>query len=458
MSELLKEIPQVSLIIEQPEFKARYGRFEQNIVINLIREAINSVRQEIIDGSIKGNVQDEVLKAITKKLSILHNRSLIRIINATGIVLHTNLGRAPMRSNPYLSSILEGYCNLEIDLSTGKRGRRGVHVKTLLQVLTGAQTGVVVNNNASAILLFLKTHAAGKEVIVSRGELIELGGSFRLPEVMETSGAILREVGTTNRTHLHDYANAINEKTAIILKVHPSNYAIRGFSIAPTTLELSKLAKEKGVIFAYDIGSGLIRPVDHPNFRDEPNAVDAITDGADVILFSGDKILGGTQAGFIVGTENTAGACGKLPLMRSLRLSKGHMCMIEETLRVWLLPNDEVIKTNPVMRMISMTLPDLEIKARQLQEMVISLAPHFNPQIVSLKGQMGGGSLPDVDFDSFGVALNHKSNAQNLMAKLRSSIVPIIARVEEDKVVIDVRTLQDGEDKIVAEALSKINA
>lgn len=455
MQELFKAIPQVSAIIDNPDFVKKYGHFKQDFITNLLRDGLESVRNGIKEGKIKdiAGVEKAVSSMVNKKLSILLNSSLKRVINATGIVLHTNLGRAPMMPNPRMDDILEGYCNLEYDLKEGVRGKRGVHVRSVLQVMTGAESVVVVNNNAAALLLLLKTHADGREVIVSRGELIELGGSFRLPEVMQASGAILREVGTTNRTHLKDYAGAINEKTAMILKVHPSNYAIRGFTTCPTNAELAQLARGKGIIYCNDIGSGLIRRIDHPKFKDEPCLSEALADGADAVLFSGDKLLGGTQAGFIVGTEKVAGACGKLPMMRSLRLAKAHMCMLEETLRLWLLPDQEVIKRNPVLRMISRSDEELKLHAESLSESVKRVVPKAKPEVVPLIGQMGGGTLPDVDFNSFGIRLSWDGTAQDLLSKLRSYETPVIARIENDAVVIDVRCILPGEDTTVVEAI-----
>jgi L-seryl-tRNA(Ser) seleniumtransferase len=301
----------------------------------------------------------------------------------------------------------------------------------------------------------LKTHAEGREVIVSRGELIELGGSFRLPEVMQASGAVLREVGTTNRTHLKDYAGAINGNTAMILKVHPSNYAIRGFTACLTNAELVQLAREKGVIFCNDIGSGLIRRIEHPKFKDEPCLSETLEEGADAVLFSGDKLLGGTQAGFIVGSEKVAGACGKLPMMRSLRLAKAHMCMLEETLRIWLMPDAEVIKRNPVLRMISRSDEELKLHAEKLAESVNMVAPKAKPAVTPLIGQMGGGSLPDIDFNSFGIRLDWKGSPQDLLSRLRSHTTPVIARIDEDAVVIDARCILPGEDGIVVEAIKQ---
>ena len=455
MQELFKAIPQVSAIIDSPEFIKKYGHFKQDFVTNLLRDGLETVRNLIKDGKIKDveSVEKAVARTIDKKLGILTTSSLKRVVNATGIVLHTNLGRAPMMPNPALDNILEGYCNLEYDLKEGVRGKRGIHVRSVLQVMTGAESVVVVNNNAAALLLLLKTHADGREVIVSRGELIELGGSFRLPEVMQASGAILREVGTTNRTHLKDYANAINEKTAMILKVHPSNYAIRGFTTCPTNAELAQLAKEKNVIYCNDIGSGLIRRIDHPKFKDEPCLSEALAEGADAVLFSGDKLLGGTQAGFIVGTEKVAGGCGKLPMMRSLRLAKAHMCMLEETLRLWLLPDQEVIKRNPVLRMVSRSDEELRLHAQGLAEMVKKASPIAKPEVVPLVGQMGGGTLPDVDFNSFGIKLEWNGAAQDLLSKLRLFETPVIARVEDDAVVLDTRCILPGEDETVVRAI-----
>lgn len=311
----------------------------------------------------------------------------------------------------------------------------------------------MVNNNAAGLLLFLKVHAEGKEVLVSRGELIELGGSFRIPDVMKASGAKLVEVGTTNRTHLRDYESAITENTAIILKVHPSNYKIRGFTTSPTDEELAALAKKHNIIYAHDIGSGLLKPIDHLYFKEEPSCREALEAGADAVMFSGDKLLGGTQAGFIVGREAIVGKVGKFPMMRSLRLSKAHMCMIEETLRLWLLPDSEVIKRNPVMRMISIPILELKEHAENLHALISKKSPELEPRVISVIGHMGGGSLPDINFESWAVELTPKTSAQTLMDKLREAPTPVVARIIDDKVALDVRTIFPKDDEVISESV-----
>ena len=393
---------------------------------------------------------------VDNKLNILLESSLKSVVNATGILLHTNLGRAPMADNASLSDILRNYSNLEFDLLQGKRGKRGSHVSKLIQIVTGAESGVLVNNNAAGVLLTLKVLAEGKEVIVSRGELIELGGSFRIPDIMRQSGAILREVGTTNRTHLKDFELAINENTAMILKVHPSNYAIRGFTKSPSTEELANFAHRNNLPTVYDIGSGLLKPLNHRNFKEEPSCRESLDDGADLVTFSGDKLLGGTQAGFIVGSEKLISRIKKNPLMRTYRLSKAHICMIEETLRLWLLPDSEVIHRNPVMRLITISDNELKDHADSLMQIIKNNAEPFNPRIIQTIGQMGGGSLPDIDFNSWGIELTPIGSAQSLLADLRSAKVPVICHIVDDKVVIDVRTILPGQDQFVLDAIKYV--
>jgi len=450
---LYEDIPQVSKIIEDPDFKSKYTQFNPEIVSQLVRKAIDTVRRDIAEGRITSGVTEAISKTVAKTMNILLESSLKPVVNATGILLHTNLGRAPMAENARLNSILSQYSNLEFDLSVGKRGKRGSHVAKLISIVTGAEAGVLVNNNAAGVLLTLKVLAEGKEVIVSRGELIELGGSFRIPDIMRQSGAILREVGTTNRTHLKDYESAINEKTAMILKVHPSNYAIRGFSKSPSTHELADLAHRNNLPMVYDIGSGLLKPLNHKNFKDEPSCRESIDDGADLVTFSGDKLLGGTQAGFIVGKDKLTSRIKKNPLMRTYRLSKAHICMIEETLRLWLLPDSEVILRNPVMRLITISDDELKEHAEKLFELIKDIAEPFKPGIISTTGQMGGGSLPDIDFNSWGIELTPVGSAQSLLADLRSAKIPVISHIEDDKVILDVRTILPGQDQIVADSI-----
>ncbi len=452
-NELFKEIPQISSIIDDPDFKREFERFNPEIVSRLVKKSIDEVRKEIGSGKIKENIPKAILNALDKNLGILKKSSLKPIINATGIVLHTNLGRAPMAENLRLQQISCNYSNLEFDLETGKRGKRGSHVKELIKLVTGAEAGVLVNNNAAGVLLMLKVLAEGREVIVSRGELIELGGSFRIPDIMRQSGAILREVGTTNRTHLRDYEEAINENTALILKIHPSNYAIRGFSSVPAEDELAELAKRHSTPFAHDIGSGLLKPLSHKYFREEPNCRESLEKGADIVLFSGDKLLGGTQAGFIIGREEYLSRIGKHPLMRSYRLSKAHICMIEETLRLWLLPDSEVIKRNPVMRMITIETDELKLHADKLYSMIVSKTKKFSPKVIPVTGQMGGGSLPDIDFESWAIELTPEGSAQTMLAKLRNADTPVIGHIIDDKVILDVRTVFDHQDEDLAEAV-----
>jgi len=454
--ELFKQIPQVSAIIDNPEFKTRYEGFNPEVVTKLVKSAIEDVRKQIIAGKIKDNIESFAQKIIESRLEILTERSLKAVVNATGILLHTNLGRAPMAENTRLSGILENYSNLEFDLSSGKRGKRGSHAKELIKIVTGAEAGVLINNNAAGVLLLLKVLAEGKEVIVSRGELIELGGSFRIPDIMKQSGAILREVGTTNRTHLKDYEQAINENTALILKIHPSNYVIKGFSSAPSNLELAELARKHNLPFANDIGSGLLKPLDHKNFKDEPSCREALEEGADVVLFSGDKLFGGTQAGFIVGKESIVGKISKYPLMRTYRLSKAHICMIEETLRLWLLPDSEVIKRNPVMRLITISDEELKTHAEALLKMIKPVAEIFSPKIIRVVGQMGGGSLPGIDFDSWGIELTPKGSAQSMLSNFRNAHTPVIGHIIDDKVILDVRAILPKQDEAVREAVAYV--
>jgi L-seryl-tRNA(Ser) seleniumtransferase len=417
----------------------------------------------------------------------LQNRSrpnLRRVVNATGIILHTGLGRAPLADEAVqaIVEIAAGYCNLELDLERGERGDRHASVRELLCELTGAEDAIVVNNNAAATVLALAALATGREVIISRGQLVEIGGSYRMPEIMAASGCRMIEVGTTNRTRLSDYANRITPETAILLWVHTSNFRIRGFVEAAELRALAELADSRGIVVVDDLGSGLLDRVGEsdgvaPRHDDglgddgespvakradsttweEPTVRESVSAGAGLILFSGDKLLGGPQAGIMVGRRELIARCRAHPLMRAFRPDKMTFAALEATLRLY---RNKATATQriPVLRMLRQSAAALEPAAVQLAELIRSHLPDAQVRIVAGASMAGGGSLPDTEFPTFLVYVQLAARqAADVAAELRRSETPIVCRVQEGAVVFDPRTLTPGDEAIIATALAEID-
>ena len=383
-----------------------------------------------------------------------------RVINATGVVIHTNLGRAPLSKNAQKAVADEtaGYCTLEYDLETGKRGKRGGSIEKLLAELTGAEAALIVNNCAAAAFLVLKVLGEGGEVVISRGELVEIGGDFRVPDVMAQSGAILREVGTTNRTKLSDYENAINENTRLILKVHPSNYRIVGFTAMPGLAELADLAHRNGILLYEDAGSGALLDLSEYGLTDEPIIPQSIAAGADVVTFSGDKLLGGAQSGLIVGRRETVEKIRKHPLYRALRVDKIIYAALAATLEAF--RRETALQEIPVLKMLSMTGDELAARTRHFAH---NLDKKFGEnhnlkfEVIEGKSVIGGGSAPDVQPPTTLLALKHRQmSVSNLERNLRLSSPPVITRILEDKVLIDLRTVSENEEIELLEVLTRI--
>jgi L-seryl-tRNA(Ser) seleniumtransferase len=383
--------------------------------------------------------------------------SLQRVINATGVILHTNLGRAPLAAPARAhAAALGGYSNLEYDLRTGSRGQRHVHAERLLCLLTGAEAAAVANNNAAATLLVLAALAAGREVIVSRGELVEIGGGFRVPDVMAQSGAALREVGTTNRTRIADYAAAIGERTALILRVHPSNFRIEGFTERPSLHDLTELAHRFQLPLFEDLGSGWLGGggLDETVLRDEPAVAESLAGGVDLVAFSGDKLLGGPQSGLIVGRARLVARVRQHPLMRALRADKLTYAALEGTLTLWARePSRQEI---PVYRMLTLSVDAIDARAQTLAAELARL-PGVRAEIIDGVSTTGGGSAPGSALPTRLIALEtgHLS-ASVLEARLRAGDPPIIARIQDDRVVLDLRTMMEGEDTELVEVVRSI--
>jgi L-seryl-tRNA(Ser) seleniumtransferase len=437
-----------------------------NRLVSLARTAIDSIRKKLVE-NISATVghsaiysKDSLLTAASDRLVELWNarrRSrLRRVINATGVVIHTNLGRAPLSVDAMRAvEGASGYCTLEYDLTSGKRGKRGAYVETLLTEITGGDAALVVNNGAAAAFLILTVFASGGEVVVSRGELVEIGGDFRIPDVLVQSGATLKEVGTTNRTKLSDYEKAIGENTNLIMRVHPSNYKIVGFTERPSLAELSDLSRRKGVVLYEDAGSGALVDLSEWGLDDEPLISRAISDGADIVSFSGDKLLGASQAGLIVGHTDLIERVRKHPLYRALRVDKLIYAALESTLESYL--RQDAKEEVPVLRMLALTKDELDIRARDFARRLGEDHAKANDLVIEIipgESVVGGGSGPAVKPETTLVALHHPAlSASEIESRLRMGETPVIARIENDKVLLDLRTVQESEERRLIEIL-----
>jgi L-seryl-tRNA(Ser) seleniumtransferase len=418
------------------------------LVIDAIREVLDRERRTILDGG-AATPRKALLRKIKEHLRFFELPSMRRVVNATGVVLHTNLGRAPMspEAADAMREVAAGYCNLEYDLAAGERTRRGIYVERLLARLAGSQDALVVNNNAAAVLLVLNTLAEGREVIVSRGELIEIGGSFRLPDIMRKSGGRLVEVGTTNKTFLKDYEAAITDRTALILKAHWSNYRIVGFAAEASLAELVALGKERGVPVAFDLGSGAMVDFAKLGLGSEPVVTASVAAGTTVVTFSGDKLLGGPQAGLIVGESEAVSRLRKNPMARAVRVDKCVIAALEKTLKTYLV--EEQAGRLPSMRALLSSLEDLEKKAARLKDRLSALeAQGLEVQVADGRSEAGGGSLPAKGIPTRVVRLRVKGKSPDALGRaLRLAEHSVIARVQDDWVVLDPRTIIDKDEE-----------
>jgi L-seryl-tRNA(Ser) seleniumtransferase len=421
-----------------------YGR---PLVKQALREAMDRARQHIYDGN---NAPDTAsIAADTAALAAAIGEPTLRpVINATGIILHTNLGRAPLGQTVIdeIASVAGGYSNLEFDLDAGRRGSRNTHVRKLLAFLTGAEDALVVNNNAAGIMLALTVLARDREVIISRSELIEIGDSFRLPEIMAASGARMVEVGTTNRTHLSDYESAIGDETAILLKAHKSNYALKGFTSEVSVRELAELAQDRGLVMMYDIGSGLLSKPKSLPLQQEPDVAGAVAGGADLVAFSGDKLLGGPQAGILVGKSDLIKQISRAPLMRALRVGKLTLAALSAACRDYL-REEELPTVSPIFAMLERSRADLEKLAFSLLDELKRLG--IESQTLKSSGRCGGGALPDLEINSIAVEVlpqgavpdSDHTFAEYLYTRLLQAKPPVLAVLREGRILFDVLTL-----------------
>lgn len=454
----MRSIPSIEQLRQRPALLALEDAYGRAAIIDALRAEADVMRARQSPGE-PGDVVAEIERATIARLASECAPSLRRVINATGVIIHTNLGRAPLAraAGARVADRAAGYTNLEYDLTKGARGRRDVHAERLLRRLTGAEAAVVVNNNAAATLLVLAALAAGREVIISRGELVEIGGGFRVPEVLAQSGAILREVGTTNRTRAADYAAAISDRTALILRVHPSNFRIEGFTERPSLDDLVSIARRFNLPVVEDAGSGYLAGdlESSPGWlRNEPSVSHSLAAGADVVMFSGDKLLGGPQAGIIVGGTDALQRIRTHPLMRALRVDKMTYAALEATLGEY--AAGRAASTIPVAAMIAMPLEAIDQRAQALADSLN--AAGIRNRIVDGASTIGGGSAPGSTLPTRLVEIDHPSrSAQHIERQLREHEVPIIARIEKDRVVLDLRTVDAADDGVLLIACKALN-
>jgi L-seryl-tRNA(Ser) seleniumtransferase len=455
-SALLSALPSVDEILKSREGAAWLALFPRSVVLQAVRETIAEERKKILDGKNPDSSLSSLHSTIEKQIHTLSSYSLLPIINATGIVLHTNLGRAVLseRALENVIAVSRGYSNLEYDLEAGKRGKRHVHTGRILRQLIGAEDALIVNNNAAAVFLSLNTLAKDREVIVSRGELVEIGGSFRVPDVMTASGALLREVGTTNKTHLFDYSRAINEKTGMILKVHQSNYKVIGFTEDVPVSELVQLGRDHDVPVMYDLGSGNLIDLKPYGIHSEPSVQEILRSGIDLITFSGDKLLGGPQGGIIVGRKDLIEKIRKNPLARAVRVDKMTIAAFEATLMEYLDP-EQAMKRIPVLNMLFQPVESIRDRAKKLATGLRKQGSAADITVIKDISKAGGGSLPEASFDTYAVSIvPSRISVNDLEKRLRSGSRPVIARIREDALLLDARTIRDSEMPPLVEIVS----
>jgi L-seryl-tRNA(Ser) seleniumtransferase len=449
MTHLLRQLPQVETLLSGAQMAGVVAGYSRSEVADALRAELAELRAGIQSGAIK-TLPDfggtGFAGAITARLEARRRPNLVGLVNATGIIVHTNLGRARLAPEALAAIEAAGrdHTNLEMDLATGKRGSRHAHVEQLICELTGSEAALVVNNCAAAVLLSLMATAQGRKVVASRGELIEIGGSFRLPDIIAQSGALLKEVGATNKTRAADYAAAVDDETAVLLKSHTSNYQIVGFTAAPKREELATLARETHTIFMEDLGSGVLIDLSPYGLKDEPVVSDVIRSGADLVMFSGDKLLGGPQCGIIAGRSDIIRSLKAHPLCRAVRIDKLSLAALEATLRLYRAPHDP-FRSIPVLRAIAQTPGELEARAGRLAAALIALGLK-DVAVTNSTSYVGGGSLPQQTLESFAVSVALPGIGPDaLAARLRACAVPVVGRIRDHRFLMDVRTLADDE-------------
>jgi L-seryl-tRNA(Ser) seleniumtransferase len=462
VQEALRALPSVDALLTSLEGHPALRQIPRRRLTESVRAVLARERQRVLEagsGAAVAPPDPEALgRRVVAALSQAGAFSLAPVINATGVVLHTNLGRALLSplARERLLSAASAYSNLEMDIARKERGSRYSHVEGLLQRLTGAQGSLVVNNCAAAVLLALETLARGKEVIVSRGELIEIGGEFRIPDIMRRSGAILREVGTTNRTHLRDYAGAIGPETALILKVHASNYRVVGFTAEVSSRELVELGRARSVPVMEDLGSGCLVDLTRHGFPHEPTAQEVVAAGVDLVSFSGDKLLGGPQAGIVVGRADLVDRLARNPLNRALRIDKFTIAALEGTLYAY--EAGTALESIPTLRMLMESLPSVRARARRLlRRLSAETRQRLGAAVIETRSQVGGGALPTVELPTAALAIGTATRpARALDEALRAARPPVLGRLLDDRLLLDCRTVLPSDLAALAAALGSI--
>jgi len=453
----LSQLPSVDECLKSSYGGKWLDSFPRKTVLRAIRAVIDSRRKEILNGVTADASIDAIAHDIEKTIEKYSAYKLRHLINATGVVIHTNLGRSILsdKAIDHVTKTARSFSNLEYEITTGKRGKRYSNIKDIIKELTGAEDAVVVNNNAAAVLICLDTFAKGREVIVSRGELVEIGGSFRIPEVMEASGAILREVGTTNKAHLADYENALCGNTALLLKVHQSNYRVIGFTEEVPIEKLMKIGKEYNIPVVDDLGSGCMIDLKKYGVQGEPTVQEVVRTGADIVTFSGDKLLGGPQAGIIIGKEKYIQKIQKNPLLRAMRIDKMTLASLEATFMQYL-DEEKAIKEIPTLRMLTESADVIKRRAKKiLSSLNKNISEHAKLEVVPDESQAGGGSLPEISFPTFAVSVKPSNISVNELEKrLRLGSPPVIARIKGDALLMDARTVQEGEIKTLVNSVT----
>jgi len=460
--QILRNLPSVDVLMNDPDLQSCATELGRQVVVNSVRLAIDEFRELILTEAPadidERTIRQKIITDVKQHLKTITHPHYRRVINATGIILHTALGRAVLSAQALrqIQDELSGYSLLQADIESGKRSKRDSYIEQLLQQLTGAEAATVVNNNAAATSIVLNTVASGREVIVSRGQLVEIGGAFRLPDVMAFSGAKLVEVGTTNKTHPHDYINAITENTAAILRVHPSNYKIQGFSSEVSLDELVEIAHEHGLVMIDDVGAGALIDFSQFGFEPEPMLIESIAKGADIVTSSADKLIGASQGGIILGRAKLINAVRKNQFARIVRVGKLTLAALEATLKLFL---DESIALRelPTLKMLRRDSSEIAKQAKDMEQELKKSVSGVDVLAISGFSQMGSGSLPAQNLTTMLVALRpEKISAESLAQKLRQHSTPIFTRIQNDQVLIDPRTLLIGDDKIVIEAVTDI--
>jgi len=460
---ILSTLPSVDELLNHEVILDLMQSIPRKVIVNEIRKSIENCRKTILQldetllSTFEVNIDEMTHNIISNSYKFM-SMNLREVINGTGTVLHTNLGRSLLSSTikDEIWDVANGYSTLEIDVTTGKRGSRYSHVTEIIKFITGAEDALVVNNNAAAVMLTLSTMAKNKEIVVSRGELVEIGGSFRVPDVMEQSGAKLVDVGTTNKTHLWDYENAIGEDTAAFLKVHTSNYKILGFTESVSVKDLVVLGNKNNIPVIEDIGSGVLIDLQKYGLTHEPTVQESVAAGADIVTFSGDKLLGGPQAGIIVGKKRFIDKMKKNPLTRAFRIDKLTMAALEATLKLYL--DEEVaIKTIPTLKMLTESFGSIMERANVLYKMIVAKELDLEVNINKDYSEVGGGSLPLEKLPTCTITLKSKSiSVSQLENRLRKYRMPIFTRVQDDRVIIDLRTIKEEQYEIIVQALVEV--